>query len=130
MVTLYLCYMLNLKSLIKNDEQYETVLSRIYELLQANLVEGSDDDNEIQLLTLLVQDYEKKHYPIEPPHPIEAIKFRLEQSGISEKDLNIILGSRSRKSEILSGKRKLSLNMIRVLHEKLNIPAQSLILAY
>lgn len=86
--------------------------------------------NKIQVLTLLVEDNEKHYYPIFSRHPIEAINFRLEQSAIAEKELNEILGSRSRKSEILSGKRKLSLNMIRILHEKLNIPSKSLIAVY
>ncbi|MFZ4543209.1 MAG: helix-turn-helix domain-containing protein [Saprospiraceae bacterium] len=122
--------MLNLKSIIKSEEHYNLVLARIYELLQTNILEGSDEDSEIQLLILLTEDFEKRFYSISPPNPIEAIKFRLEQSGISEKELNVILGSRSRKSEILSGKRKLSLNLIRLLHEKLHIPAESLIMAY
>lgn len=122
--------MLNLKSIINTEEHYNFVLARIYELLQTNILEGSDEDSEIQLLTLLTEDFEKRFYSISPPNPIEAIKFRLEQSGISEKELNVILGSRSRKSEILSGKRKLSLNLIRLLHEKLHIPAESLIIAY
>ena len=74
--------------------------------------------------------YEEEHYPIPLPHPIEAIKFRLEQMGLKESELNKILGSRSRKHDILNGKRKLSLAMIRKLHNKLNIPAETLIAEY
>jgi HTH-type transcriptional regulator/antitoxin HigA len=67
---------------------------------------------------------------VAPPHPLEAIKFRLEQMGLNERELTVILGGRSRKSEILSGRRKLSLTKIRKLHEKLNIPAETLIAVY
>jgi HTH-type transcriptional regulator/antitoxin HigA len=78
----------------------------------------------------LVENYEQKHSPVAPANPVEAIKFRLEQMGASETELTKILGGRSRKSEILSGKRKLSLTMIRELHDKLNIPAETLIAEY
>ena len=91
---------------------------------------GSATGDEFEVLTMLIEAYEQKHYPIAPPHPIEAIKFRLDQLGMSETELNVLLGSRSRKSEILSGKRKLNLSMIRVLDEKLQIPAESLLLVY
>ena len=122
--------MLNIRSLIKTEEQYEIALEKVYDLIQLDLKEGSIESNELELLSLLVEQYEKINYPIAPPHPIEAIKFQLDQMGVSETELNKILGSRSRKSEILSGKRKLSLSMIRTLHEKLKIPADTLILAY
>ena len=82
------------------------------------------------MLSILVKNYEEKHHPVPPPHPVEAIRFRLEQSGIDEKELNKLLGGRSRKSEILSGRRKLSLNMIRTLRHKLNISADILIEPY
>jgi HTH-type transcriptional regulator/antitoxin HigA len=115
---------------IKTKKEYDTALARIYELMQKDLKASSKLSDEVEVLSILVEAYEKKHYPIPPPHPIEAIKFRLEQMGIEEKDLSRILGGRSRKSEILSGRRKLSLNMIRELHEKLSIPAETLITAY
>ncbi|MDP9230853.1 MAG: transcriptional regulator [Bacteroidota bacterium] len=115
---------------IKTKKDYEAALERCYVLMQKDLKTGSAFSDELEVLSILVEAYEKKHFPLPPPHPIEAIKFRLEQSGIHEKELNKILGGRSRKSEILSGKRKLSLNMIRELHEKLNIPAETLIAAY
>jgi HTH-type transcriptional regulator / antitoxin HigA len=122
--------MLNINGLIKTEEQYEIALERAYELMQLTLNEGSPQLNELELLGVLIVQYEKIHYPIAPPHPIEAIKFQLDQMGINEMELNKILGSRSRKSEILSGKRKLSLSMIRILYEKLQIPAETLIMAY
>lgn len=98
--------------------------------MQLDFVEGSSEADEMEVLGLLIEAYEKEHYPVPPPHPIEAIKFRLDQMGISESELNKILGYRSRKSEILSGKRKLSLAMIRKLHQVLNIPAETLIAEY
>ncbi len=84
----------------------------------------------MEVLSILVQEYEKKHFPVPPPHPIDAIKYKLEQNGLDETELIKILGGRSRKSEILSGKRKLSLAMIRELHKKLNILAEVLIAVY
>ncbi len=84
----------------------------------------------MEVLSILVQEYEKKHFPVPPPHPIDAIKYKLEQNGLDETELIKIPGGRSRKSEILSGKRKLSLAMIRELHKKLNIPAEVLIAVY
>jgi HTH-type transcriptional regulator/antitoxin HigA len=115
---------------IKTKKEYEAALARVYELMQKGLKAGGKLSDELEVLSILVEAYEDKHYPIPPPHPIEAIKFRLEQMGIDEKELTKILGGRSRKSEILSGRRKLSLNMIRELHEKLSIPAETLIAAY
>jgi HTH-type transcriptional regulator/antitoxin HigA len=94
------------------------------------LVPDSNESDELEVLSLLVKEYENEHYPVPQPHPIEAIKFRLDQMGMTEKDLSEILGYRSRKSEILSGRRKLSLSMIRKLHEKLKIPAEVLIQDY
>ena len=115
---------------IKTNKEYEAALQHVYELMQKDLKPGSKLSDELEVLSILVEAYEKEHYPIPPPHPIEAIKFRLEQMGIDEKELTSILGGRSRKSEILSGRRKLSLNMIRELHDKLKIPAETLIAAY
>lgn len=115
---------------IKNEQQYEDALERIYRLMQNDVKIDSKESDELEILSMLVEKYEKEHYPIPAPNPIEAIKFRLEQMNMSESDLSDILGARSRKSEILSGKRKLSLSMIRKLTEKLNIPAEVLIQAY
>lgn len=105
-------------------------MERLYELMQLDLETGSEEGDELEILSLLVKDYENTHYPVPKPHPIEAIKFRLDQLGLSESALIRILGSRSRKSEILSGERKLSLEMIRKLNRELNIPAEVLIQAY
>jgi HTH-type transcriptional regulator/antitoxin HigA len=115
---------------IKNESQYEDVLARIYVLMHKEVKEGSKQADELEILSLIVKEYEIKHCPVPKSNPIEAIKFRIEQMGLSESQLSNILGHRSRKSEILSGKRKLSLPMIRKLHEQLSIPADVLIQNY
>lgn len=115
---------------IKNNHQYESALSRIYKLMQKELKVNSPESDELEILSVLVKEYEQTHFPMVKPNPLAAIKFRLEQKGMSESELSEILGNRSRKSEILSGKRKLSLTMIRKLNEVLNIPAEVLIQAY
>src|ERR1700749_3968093 len=102
---------------IKTEDQYNSTLARVYDLMQMDLKENSEESDELEVLSILVETYETEHYPIPSPSPLEAIKFRMEQMGISEKELSEILGYRSRKSEILSGKRKLSLAMIRKLNE-------------
>jgi len=115
---------------IKNEQQYEDTLERVYLLMQKEVKPGSKESDELEILSILVKEYENEHYPVPDPNPLEAIKFRLEQMNMSEAELSEILGARSRKSEILSGKRKLSLSMIRKLNSKLNIPAAVLIQAY
>jgi HTH-type transcriptional regulator / antitoxin HigA len=115
---------------IKNNQQYEDALSRTYTLMQKKIRPDSKESDELEILSILVKEYESEHYPVPKPNPLEAIKFRLDQMNMSESELSEILGHRSRKSEILSGKRKLSLSMIRKLTEKLNIPAGVLIQAY
>lgn len=115
---------------IKDDQQYDDALARVYELMQMDIIENSAIADELEVLSILVKEYELNHYPMLSPNPLEAIKFRLDQMGMTEKQLADILGYRSRKSEILSGKRKLSLAMIRKLNEVLRIPAGVLIQAY
>ncbi len=115
---------------IKNNQQYEDALARSYQLMQKNLLPDSKESDELEILSILVKEYENEQYPVPKPNPLDAIKFWLDQMNMSEAELSDILGYRSRKSEILSGKRKLSLAMIRKLTEKLNIPAEVLIQAY
>jgi HTH-type transcriptional regulator/antitoxin HigA len=115
---------------IKTEDQYDEALARVYELLQKDVEENSDESDELEVLSILVENYEGEHYALPSPNPLDAIKFRLDQMGMSEKQLGEILGYRSRKSEILSGKRKLSLAMIRKLNEVLHIPADVLIQVY
>ena len=116
--------------LIKNNSEYEDALEKIYNLMQLDLVKGSPEGDELEVLSLLVHAYEEEHYPILPLSPLDAIKCQLELMGLDESELNKILGFRSRKSEILSGKRKLNLAMIRKLHETLKIPLETLVAVY
>ncbi len=109
---------------IKTEEDYNQALKRLEEIFHAPA--DSEEGDEAEILSILIEKYEDEHYPIEAPDPIEAIKFRMEQMGMDNKDLAEIIGYKSRVSEIFSGKRKLSLKMIRNLHEKLNIPYESL----
>src|SRR5690606_39380322 len=104
---------------IKNDQQYEDALARAYALMQKDIKPDSRESNELEVLSILIKDYENEHFPVPKPNPIEAIRFRLDQMNLSEAQLSEILGYRSRKSEILSGKRKLSLSMIRKLNEEI-----------
>lgn len=122
---------MNIK-LLKDEKDYKKATKRLYELFQIdNLSSNQELSDEFDILSLLVEDYEKKHYPIEYPNdPIEAILFRIEQMGLTKKDLVSILGYNSRVSEIMSKKRKLTLVMIRKLNEKLKIPLESLVQNY
>ncbi|MBK6665004.1 MAG: transcriptional regulator [Saprospiraceae bacterium] len=115
---------------IKSKEEHSIYLSRAYELMQLDLSPNSKESDELEVISILIEAYEKENFPIESPNPIEAILFRIEQLGMYSSELNKLLGSRSRTSEILNGKRKLSIGMIRKLHEKLGIPAQILIKDY
>jgi HTH-type transcriptional regulator / antitoxin HigA len=115
---------------IRSKKEYKQALNRVYELMQKNLKAGSREFDELEILSILVDDYESKNFPVELPDPIEAIKFRLEQLNLKPSALVSIIGSKSRTSEILNRKRKLSLSMIRALHQELNIPASSLIADY
>ena len=110
---------------IKEEVDYERAMRRVEELWDAR--EGSSESDELNILITLVDAYEREHYPIDLPNPIEAIKFRLEQSGEDARALVGVIGQRTRVYEVMSGKRPLSLNMIRNLHEKLGIPAEVLI---
>jgi HTH-type transcriptional regulator/antitoxin HigA len=98
--------------------------------MQKEVKPDSKESDELEILSILVKEYENKQYPFPKPNPLEAIKLRLDQMNMSEAELSEILGYRSRKSEVLSGKRKLSLAMIRKLNEALKIPAEVLIQAY
>jgi len=112
-------------NIIKTEKEYEKALKEIDNLLDAK--ENSSEAEKLDILSMLVEDYENKHYKIEAPDPIEAINFRVEQLGLSRKDLEKSIGSRSKVSEILNKRRLLTLSMIRKLHKNLNIPADILI---
>ena len=113
---------------IKNEADYEAALMRIGGLMEAEM--NTPEGDELDVLTTLVERYEAIHYPISAPNPIEAICFRMEQYGLKDKDLIPYLGRSGRVSEVLNYKRKLTLPMIRKLHEGLNIPTESLVQDY
>lgn len=113
---------------LKTEEEYTKALKRVEQIFHAPI--DSIEGDEAELLSILIEKYEDEHYPIDAPDPIEAIKYRMEQLGMSKKELAEILGYKSRVSEIFSRKRKLTLKMIRNLHDKLNIPYESLIANY
>ena len=110
---------------IHTEMDYQKALERIEEIFDAK--PGTKQGDELEILGILIDEYEKKHFPIEAPNPVEAIKFRMDQLGMEQKDLARLLGSKSRASEILSGKRSLSLRQIKILYRKLGIPAEILI---
>ncbi len=110
---------------IKNENDYDSALAEIETLWESK--EGTKNGDKLDILLVLVEDYDDKHHQISPPDPIEAIKFRMEQMNLTRKDLEPYIGSRGRVSEVLNHRRKLSLNMIRSLHANLSIPLESLI---
>jgi len=111
--------------IINTDREYQKALTAIEELWDAKL--GTAEHDALEVLALLVEDYEKRNFPMDEPDPVEAIRFRLEQVGKQPRDLVPIIGSRSRVSEVLNHKRALSLAMIRRLHDALQIPFEALI---
>jgi HTH-type transcriptional regulator/antitoxin HigA len=112
---------------IKTNEDYEEALANIETLLDRNPASGTPEGNRLDLLILLIKDYESKNFPSEAPNPIKAILFRMEQQNLTQRDLIPYIGSRSKVSEVLSGKRPLTLSMIRALHSGLGIPIKALI---
>jgi HTH-type transcriptional regulator / antitoxin HigA len=110
---------------IRSDRQYKKALKLMEKLFDAS--PSSLEGQIAELLSILIEKYEEEKFPIEAPNPIEAIKFRMEQRGLTNKDLASILGGRNRVSEILNHKRGLSLEMIRSLRNELGVPAESLI---
>ena len=113
---------------IKTEEEYNQSLLRLEAIFDApaDTIEG----DEAELLGMLIEKFEDEHYPIEAPDPIDAIKFRMEQMNLDNQDLAKVIGYNSRVSEIFNRKRKLTLKMIRNLHDKLKIPYESLITDY
>lgn len=115
-------------NLIKTENDYNQALERLEVIFDAK--KNSKDGDELELLGILIEQYENENFPIDLPDPIEAIKFRMEQMGYNQNDLAKIIGLKSRASEILNRKRKLSLEMIRQIHISLNIPTDVLIQNY
>ncbi len=113
---------------IKTNEDYEQAMARLEKLFDAR--KGTQQGDELEVLSMLVEKYEDENFPIDLPDPVEAIKFRMEQLGLTQTDLANIIGQKSRASEVLNKKRKLSLDMIRQLHKQWHIPTEVLIQAY
>ncbi len=114
-------------SIIKNDEQYEEYMADLLKLMEEPFTEGSPERDDFELLSLLIENYESKHHAINKPDPIEAIKFRMDQYGLSRRDMTKYMGSLSKVSEVLNYKKPLSLTMIKSLHFGLGIPAEILL---
>ena len=110
---------------VKTEKDYQDGLKRIYELMHKDL--SLEESDELEILGVLVENYEDEHYPIGPPHPIEAIKFRMDQLGLDENGLAKLIGDKSIAKELLSGKRKLNLRLMKILHSKLGISADALL---
>lgn len=110
---------------IKTKKDYEAALKKIESLFNAK--PNTPIGDMLEVLTTLVEAYEQKHYKIDPPDPIEAIKFRMEQLGLKQSDLSKAMGGKNRVSEILNKKRELTADMMRNLHKQFNIPAESLL---
>jgi len=113
---------------IKTERDYQKALKRLELIFDAK--KGSKDGDELELLSMLIDNYERVRYMVDLPDPIEAIKFRMEQLGYKQKDLAEAIGLKSRVSEILNRKRKLTLDMIRKLHDVLGIPTEVLVKEY
>ncbi len=118
---------MNLKP-IKTDADYKAALNRLEEIFDAPI--DSPESDELDILGLIVDDYENKHYPIEAPDPIEAIKIRMEEMQLKQKDLVNEIGGKSRVSEVLNRKRRLTIDMVRNLTTRLNLSANLLIKEY
>jgi HTH-type transcriptional regulator/antitoxin HigA len=110
---------------IRTKKDYEAALAEVARLWGARL--GTPEGDRLDVLATLIDAYEAAHYPMDPPDPIEAIKFRIEQQGLTRKDLESMIGTRTRVAEVLNRRRSLSINMIRRLHAALGISAEVLI---
>ena len=113
---------------IKNEKDYQNALERLEVIFDASI--DTKEGDEAEILSLLIENYENEHYPIEPPDPIEAIKIRMEELNMRQKDLVGIIGGKSRVSEILNRKKRLTVDMIRELERSLQISASVLVNNY
>lgn len=113
---------------IRNEKDYQKALERLEDIFDSK--KNTEEGDELEILSILIDQYENENFPIGMPDPIEAIKFRMEQMGMKQKDLAEIVGFKSRVSEILSKKRKLTLDMIRKLNTTLHIPTEVLVQDY
>jgi len=112
---------------LRNEREYEAALDEIEQYFEREPRRGTAQADRFDLLALVIEDYEKKHWPIDPPDPVEAIRFRMQSGGLSQADLGRLLGSRQRASDVLRRRRPLTLSMIWRLHREWGIPAEALI---
>ena len=112
---------------LRNEHDYDLALAEIEKHFDKEPEPGTPGADRFDMLALLIGDYEKRHWNVEAPDPVSAIRFRMETGGFTQADLGRLLGSRQRASDILSGARPLTLTMIRALHREWGIPAESLI---
>lgn len=112
---------------IRTEQDYEAALATISPLFDEEHELGTPESDFMIVMSMLIEAYEKEHFPIEAPDPVEAIKFRMDQQGLTVKDLEPAIGRSNRVYEVLSGKRNLTLGMIRKLHKQFGIPLESLI---
>ncbi len=110
---------------IRTEADYDAALAELERLWGAKI--GTPEGDRLDVLATLIDAYESEHHSMDPPDPLEAIKFRMEQQGLSRKDLEPLIGTRTRVAEVLNGKRSLSIGMIRRLHDGLGISADVLI---
>lgn len=115
---------MNYTRMIKNEIEYDAALEEIGILIASDPPVGTQEADRLELLALLVKAYEGRHYPLEFPTVIEAVRFRMEQEGLKQQDLADIIGSKGRVSEMLNGKRAVSFSMAKALHKRLGIPAE------
>ncbi len=113
---------------IKTEAEYDAAMQRLEHIFDAK--KDTPEGDELELLSLVIDNYEKEHFPIDLPDPIETIKYRMDQMGYKQKDLADIIGLKSRVSEVLNKKRKLTLEMVRKIHHSLNIPTDVLLKEY
>lgn len=113
---------------IRTENDYQEALQRLEEIFDAK--PNTPERDELEVLAILIDDYEKKNYPIDFPDPVEAIKFRMEQMGYDKNDLAELMGFRSRMNDILSKNKKLTIQMIRQFNKKLGIPSDILLQEY
>jgi HTH-type transcriptional regulator/antitoxin HigA len=112
---------------LRSKADYKKALSEVERLWGAK--GGTPEGDRLDILATLIDAFESEHYPMDPPDPVEAIKFRMEQQGLTRRDLEPLIGTRTRVAEVLNRKRNLSIGMIRRLHDRLGIPAEILIRA-
>jgi len=116
--------------IIKTSEEYDTACERVYEIIHSTdkqILPNTQEGEELELISLLIENYEKEHFRITAPSPVEAIKFRMEQMNLKQADIAPLFGGKTRISEVMNGRRPLTLKMIALLHKYLEIPFESLI---